>query len=101
MKLIYISLSAIMLAGCLSNQRLRYTHPDAGYEQFADVSYQCERAHSRITSKAVVNNYGEVSPEERTIDCNKFNACMAKKGFTKTPDGNFALGKDVKLNCSE
>jgi hypothetical protein len=101
MKLIYISLVAIMLAGCLSNPRLRYAHPDAGYEQFADVSYQCERANNRVIANAVVNAYGEVSSEKRAVDCDKFNACMAKKGFTRAPKGEFVLRKDVKLNCTE
>ncbi len=102
MKPIYLLLAAVLLAGCAHNSpRLRYSNPGAGYGEFADVSYQCERANSRIVAVAVVTTAGEISPEERAVDCEKFDACMKKKGFIRSSDGIFKLGKDVKMDCTE
>ncbi|MCE9632875.1 MAG: hypothetical protein K8Q92_01685 [Methylophilales bacterium] len=102
MKSIYLLLVAALLAGCAHNSpRLRYSNPGAGYQEFADVSYQCERANSRIVAVAVVTTAGEISPEERAVDCVKFDACMKRKGFIKSSDGIFKLGKDVKMDCAE
>ncbi|MFM9913265.1 MAG: hypothetical protein ACKVN9_07015 [Methylophilaceae bacterium] len=102
MKLIYLLLVAALLAACAQNSpRLRYSNPGAGYGEFADVSYQCERANSRIVAVAVVTNAGEISPEVKAVDCVKFDACMKKKGFTRSSDGIFKLGKDVKMDCTK
>jgi hypothetical protein len=92
---------AIFMAGCATPTptRIRYAHPTATHEQFYDASYQCVDKAISLVSKAQVTGYGEVSPEVTKVDCNQFNACMAKHGFTKSADGTFLTSKDLQLYC--
>jgi hypothetical protein len=99
MRLFSILLMAIFVAGCAAPEtRVRYANPNANHDQFDDVSYQCQKnVRNVITAKK--NGYGEVTPEQVDVDCDKFNTCMAKHGFTRSPDGEFLTSKDLQLKC--
>jgi hypothetical protein len=101
MKLYLMLLIAIFMAGCATTPvtRLRYSNPTGGYEQFMDLSYKCGESAKRVISKAVVNAYGVFAPETSVIDCNQFNACMVKRGFTKSPNGEFVTPKSMEFVC--
>jgi hypothetical protein len=101
MRLYSILLMVVLMAGCAAapSARIHYTHPTAGHERFGDVSYQCGQKARTVISKAQVTGYGETSPEVAAVDCDQFNACMEKQGFTRSPDGPFLTSKDLQLNC--
>ncbi|HEY7986423.1 MAG TPA: hypothetical protein VIE17_05840 [Methylophilaceae bacterium] len=92
---------AIFMAGCATAPaaRIRYSNPTGGYEQFTDLSYKCGEFAKRVISKAQVNAYGEFAPEESVVDCGKFNTCMVKRGYTKSPEGEFLTPKGLPLDC--
>jgi hypothetical protein len=101
MRLYLVLLMAIFMSGCATAPaaRIRYSQPTASYEQFTDLSYKCSEFAKRVISKAQVNAYGDFAPEVSEVDCNKFNACMMKRGFTRSPDGEFLTPKGLPLNC--
>jgi hypothetical protein len=96
-----ILLMAILMAGCETQPtRIHYSNPTATYERFADVSYQCvKNVQKVITAKS--GGYGEVIPEQVEVDCDRFNACMSKYGFTKSPDGEFLTQKTCNSSATD
>jgi hypothetical protein len=100
MRLFTILFLAVFMAGCAQpNVRLRYSHPTANRDRFDDVSYQCQQKSQKTVSKEAVTAYGVFSPEDSVVNCDKFNACMAKYGFEKSSDGMFVTAKDMVLDC--
>jgi hypothetical protein len=100
MRFYFMLFMAIFMVGCAApHARIRYSNPTAGYEQFTDLSYKCSEFAKRVISKAQVNAYGDFAPEVSEVDCNQFNACMVKRGFTRAPDGEFLTPKGLPLNC--
>ena len=99
MRLILILLMAVFMAGCVTaSKRIRYDHPTAGFEQFEEENYQClRRTSSETTGKR--NAYGEVISGGVTVDCDKYNACMEKKGYTRSSEGILLTSKDLQINC--
>lgn len=100
MKITPILLVALLLTACASNPPARYMKKNASEDEFADVAYQCQMKTSRAISGAVKSAYGDISSGVDAVDCNKFHACMASKGFIKSSNGRFALnGKEI--DCKE
>ena len=98
-KTIAMMFAVMMLAGCSAPlTRIRYANPNATHEQFYDVSYQCEKKVEKVIDPKS-NGYGEVIEGKVELDCDRFNACMQRYGFVKSPEGTFLTSKDLPLRC--
>jgi hypothetical protein len=74
---------------------------DAGEEEFAEMYYQCKKKTLHIVSSQIRDVYGNVTPEVDAVNCTKFNACLASKGFIKSPNGGFVVTNDKEVDCKE
>jgi hypothetical protein len=100
MKIPAIAITVLMLAACSTNPPARYTKDNAGREEFYEMVYQCKTRTVHTVTSEIRDAYGNVTPEKRAVDCDKFNACMATKGFRKLPNGDFAV-RDEDIACKQ
>jgi len=92
---------ALLLTACATNPPARYMKKNSGDDEFADVTYQCKGKTLRAVTGAVKSSYGDVSTEVDAVDCAKFNACLASKGFIKSKNGRFVVKNDKEIDCKE
>ena len=92
---------ALLLTACATNPPVRYHKNGANEEEFLDVAYQCKKKTAYEASGEIRDAYGNVTPAVVKVNCKKFNACLASKGFTKSPDGSFLVTNDKEIDCKE
>ena len=102
MKSVLLVFMVLSLTACATtNPPSRYIKNNASDEEFAEVSYQCKKKTIRVVTNEIRDAYGNVTPELDLVNCSKFNACMASKGFIKSPTGFFVISNDKTIDCKE
>lgn len=92
-------LIVLLLAACSSNPPARYQKDNAGRDEFDEIAYRCKLKTIQTLSSEIRDQYGNVTPEKKAVDCDAFNTCMASKGFKKSVDGGFSVGQDEEIRC--
>ena len=92
-------LIVLLLAACSSNPPARYQKDNAGRDEFNEIVYRCKLKTIQTLSSEIRDAYGNVTPEKRAVDCDRFNTCMASKGFKKSADGEFSVRDDKDISC--
>ncbi len=81
----------VTLAACVTTPEAEvflYDGPGP-FQHFADAQYQCARETTVVEVEGfVVDGDGFVRSEE-TRSCSLFVACMASRGYTRVPQGEF------------
>jgi uncharacterized lipoprotein YajG len=111
-----VSLIAIgMLAGCANQQvqqiqqPIRYSHKTATVEQFFKNRYEClketEQRQTQSTTSGYANgygaNYGGSANSTVRPTCSALSACLAARGYVKTPNGNLEVPAGAVIQCSD
>jgi hypothetical protein len=78
-----------MLAACAAQQTLRYSKPGATNEQFQKDRYECIQQARKPVSSAYVGAYGANAESNVAVDRGMFVSCLAVRGYTVRPDGEF------------
>ena len=63
--------------------------------------YRCKQRTVHIVTSEIRDAYGNVTPEKKAVNCDKFNACMTAKGFIKSANGGFAVKNDEDIDCRQ
>lgn len=92
---------ALLMTACATNPPARYLKKGANEEEFTDMAYQCKKKTLHVVSSEIRDAYGNVTPEVSAVNCTKFNACLASKGFVKSANGSFVVTNDKEMECKE
>ena len=101
MKIIVTMVIVLMLSACASNPPARYMKSDAGREEFDEMVFQCKKRTVSSLSSETRDAYGNVTPALRAVNCERFNSCLASKGFVKSPKGDFVVRHDDEVKCTQ
>ncbi len=97
--------------GCVTPQPqpqpIRFSHPTATIEQLLQDRYACykdtEREQKHSSSGGYANgygaNYGGSSNSTVMPSCGAFNACLAARGYLRSPSGNLEVPATAELRC--
>jgi hypothetical protein len=78
------------LSGCQQRvQVLRFAKPGATNEQFQKDRYECIQQSKKPVSGAYVNAYGGGASSNVVVDRGTLVSCLAVKGYTVSPEGEF------------
>jgi hypothetical protein len=92
---------ALLLVACSTNPA-RYAKENASRDEFEESVYRCLQKENSAGSSEIRNAYGKVSlASTGTVNCERFNSCMASKGFKKSVNGEFLVRNYEEYDCKQ
>lgn len=93
--------SILLLAACATSSPARYAKDGATRDEFDEAAYQCLKKTLVSESGAIKNAYGKIGEVSGSVNCDRFNRCMASSGFNKSPNGTFTVRDFGEVNCKQ
>ena len=101
MKNYLVAFIVVLLAACATKPPAQYAKDGASRDEFDEVVYRCLQKTVVGERGTIKNAYGVVRATTGSVNCDKFNACLASKGFKKSAKGTFVVKDFEEIDCKQ
>lgn len=91
----------VFLAACATKQPAHYAKDNASQGEFEEISYRCFKKTTTGGPSELRTAHGKVGEVKGSVNCDKFNACMASSGFVKSAKGEFVVKDFAEVDCKQ
>jgi len=91
----------VLLTACSTNPPARYAKDHASQDEFGESVYRCLKKTTVSESSTIKNAYGTLGVVKGSVNCDRFNSCMASNGFKKSAHGEFVVKDFDEINCKQ